>query len=80
MIQHLALEAVIRIPDNARAEQEQTRIMTISRQFQPDSLPMDELVAALYELLLDAPSECQASQDLALEASPESTCFSTRTE
>jgi hypothetical protein len=54
--------------------------MTICRQFQADSLPIDELVAALYELLLDAPSMRPASQDPAPEASSESTCFSPRPE
>jgi len=51
--------------------------MIIQRQFQPDSAAMDDLVAVLYELLVEAPPETPNPPAPAL---PESTCFSSQPE
>jgi hypothetical protein len=51
--------------------------MTIRRQFQPDFAAMDELVAVLYELLIDTAAE---KKDQPAQPAPESTCLSSRPE
>ena len=49
--------------------------MIIQRHYQPDAAISDELVEALYQLLMDGGSNGSETQQAALAAAPVPTCF-----